>query len=440
MPTDPVPTGPAEPEPLVRRVTVLGLWALVVNGTVGAGIFGLPARAAELTGIHSPLVLLLCGVLLLPVVLSFAEVASHFRGTGGPILYAHTAFGPMAGFQTGWAFYVARLSASAANVNLLVAALGWFWTGAGEGAVRVALLLLVCTALTWVNVAGSAHAMRSVGVLTVLKFLPLLLLVAVGLPRLGPAAFPLADTPLPAARDLGSAVLLLVYAYVGWESALVPAGEARHPDRDMPRALLWGLGMVLMLYVVLQAVCVAVVPDLARSTRPLVDAGAALLGPTGAAVLTLGVIASVGGNVASATFSTPRITYAMAREGLLPSWFGTVHAVYRTPIASVLLYGGLTFGLAAVGSFAWLAEVSVLTRLLIYLMGVLAAPRLRGRAGVAPAALRLPGGAAIPLLGALVCVGLGSQVSLRTALVTAVFLGVGSLLFVLARRERRRRG
>jgi amino acid transporter len=161
----------------------------------------------------------------------------------------------------------------------------------------------------------------------------------------------------------------------------------------------------------------------------------ALLGPAGAVVLTLGVIASVGGNVASSMFSTPRISYALARERLLPSWFGTVHAVYGTPSTSVLFYGVLTFGLAAVGSFAWLAEVSVLTRLLIYLMGVLAVPCLRARPATPPGTLRLPGGHTIPLLGALVCIGLGTQVSLRTALVTAAFLAVGSLLFLLARRQ-----
>jgi amino acid transporter len=233
--------GPAESEPLVRRVTVVGLWALVINGTIGAGIFGLPAKAAQLTGIYSPLVLLLCGLLLLPIVLSFAEVASRFRGTGGPILYAHTAFGAMAGFQTGWAFYVARVAAAAANINLLVSSVAWFWEGAGLGVVRVMLLLLVCAALTWVNYIGSAPAMRSVGVLTALKFVPLLLLVGVELPQLGPSVFPVAATALPPLGDVGAAVLLLVYAYVGWESALVPAGEAREPTRDMPPRAVVGL-------------------------------------------------------------------------------------------------------------------------------------------------------------------------------------------------------
>ncbi len=432
--SDPHRTNEGEREPLLRQVTVFGIWALAINGTIGAGIFGLPAKAAQLTGIYSPLVFLLCGVLLVPIVLSFAEVASRFRGTGGPIRYAETAFGRVVGFQTGWAFWVARVSASAANVNLLVDSLAWFHEDLDRGAVRVALLLVICGALVLVNVVGAKHGMRSVGVLTVLKFVPLLTLALVGVAFLSPSAFPFSTTPLPPPANVGKAALLLVYAYVGWESALVPAGEARDPTRDMPRALLWGLGIVVLLYVLIQAVSVALVADLAASERPLVDAGAALLGPFGAVLLTVGVVVSVGGNVAAATFSTPRITYAMARDGLLPRWLGAVHATFKTPSASILVYGAVTLALATVGSFTWLAEVSVLTRILIYLMGVLAVPRLRRTQAGTPAALRLPGGLLIPSLGVLTCVALLTQVTVRTWLVTAAFLAAGSVLYVFARR------
>lgn len=424
-------------EPLLRQLTVWGIWLLAVNGTVGAGIFGLPARAAELTGGYSPLVLLLCGVLLVPVVLTFAEVSSFFRGTGGPMLYARTAFGPFAGFQTGWAFYVARLSASAANVSLLVATLGFFHEGLAHGAVRIVLLLAICGGLTWVNFVGARHAMRSVGVLTVLKFVPLILLVAVGAWQFDVATYRAAMDTVPPAGDVGAAMLLLVYAYVGWESALVPAGEARDPARDMPRALLWGLAGVVVLYVAVQAVAVAALPDLAGSERPLVDAADALLGSTGALLLTAGVIVSVGGNVASAAFSTPRTTYAMAREGLLPSWFGAVHSTHRTPSASVLLYGLIVFTLASFGSFAWLAKVSVLTRILIYGIGILSVFPLRKRLADVPGRLRLPGARVVPLIGVAVCVGLLTQVGADTIWVTAAFLAVGTALYAIARRGRR---
>src|SRR5687767_6478731 len=123
-------------EQLVRRFTVVGLWVLVFNGILGAGIFGLPAKVAAQAGSYSPLLYVGCGLLMAPIVLSFAEVASYVRATGGPILYVGTVFGRYAAFQTGWATYVARATAFAANLNLLVESLAWLWEPAAQGATR----------------------------------------------------------------------------------------------------------------------------------------------------------------------------------------------------------------------------------------------------------------------------------------------------------------
>jgi amino acid transporter len=421
-------------EPLTRQFTVVGIWLLVVNGLIGAGIFGVPAEAARLTGIYSPLVFLFCGLLMAPIVLSFGEVASYFHGTGGPIVYTRAAFGPLVGFQTGWTLYVSRVTAFGANANLLVSSLGWFWEGADRGAIRLALLLLVCGGLTWINVIGSRHAMRSLGLLTLLKLLPLLLLVGLGLSWLDAAAFPFAVTPLPVPGDIGSATLLLVYAFVGFEGGLVPAGEARRPARDMPRALFWALGIVTVHYVLVQAVAIAVLPDLAASSSPLVDVGAALAGPIGALVVAAGIVASVGGNLAGAMLSAPRMTYVMARHATLPAPLGAVSERYRTPAVSIWLFGSLSFLLAAYGSFAWLAGLTVLSRLLIYGLSIATIPHLRRTHPDAPDRLLLPGGLLIPGLAIGVCVGLVLQVDLRAVVVTAVFVGIGTVLYFVARR------
>lgn len=424
-----------QPEPLLRQLSVFGLWALAINGTIGAGIFGVPAAVAAQAGPFSPLIFVLCALLLAPIILTCAEVASGFGRTGGPVLYAQTAFGPLIGFQTGWAYYIARVSASAANVSLLVGSLGWFWPAAERGAVRLVLLGIVWGLLVWVNAVGTRHAMRSVGVLTVLKFLPLTGLVVFGLPLVDLSALPLTSAAPPSPGQLGTAVMVSIYAFVGWESALVPAGESRNPARDMPRALLWALGASTLVYVGVQTVSVAALPDLATTAeRPLVAVAGALFGPAGALLLTLGVIVSVAGNVASATMSTPRITYGMARVGLLPRFFGGVHPRYQTPVASILIYGGVGFGLAATGTFVELAKISVLTRLLIYLVTIAAVPRLRARDSDAPGRLRLPGGLAIPAIAGLVCLGLMVQVSWPTVWRSALYLGVGSILYLVSTR------
>lgn len=421
-------------EPLVRQLTARGIWLLGINGMIGAGIFGVPAGAAALTGIWSPLVFVACGLLLGAVLLCFAEISSYFRATGGPILYVQTAFGPLAGFQTGWAFYIARVTAFAANLNLLIATLGFFWPGAAGGATRIGLLALIIGGLAWLNVRGVRHAMGSVGVLTVLKLVPLLALVVFGLAYLEPAAFPYATRPPPDMLEFGTAALLVIYAFVGWESALVPAGETKNPARDMPRALFWALGAVTVLYVMVQAVSVAVLPDLADSERALVEVGAVLFGPAGALLLTAGVVVSVGGNVAGSMFTAPRLTYTLARQGSLPAWLGGVHPAYRTPAWSVIIFALLSFALAAYGTFVWLAAMSALVRVLIYMACIGAMPRLRHSAGLHTAGFRVPGGWIIPVGAFAVCGLLLTQVRIDAVLVTAAFLVAGGILYALVRR------
>ena len=419
------------PEPLSRRLGVLALWLLVVNGMIGAGIFGVQSEAERLAGGFSPWVFALCGLLIAPVMLSFAWLSSAFRGTGGPMVYAGAAFGPFVGVQVGWAFYIARLTAFAANVNLLVTTIGFLWSEPMGPAVRVGLLFIVCGLLVWVNVMGAKAAVRSLGVLTVLKLAPLIALAFVGLIGLDRAVFASIAAP-PGVTDLGAATLLVIYAYVGFESGLVPAGESKQPQRDMPRALLAGLLAVTAVYVFVQMATQRLLPDLQTSERPIVEVGESLFGRTGAIIVVLAIIASVGGNLLGAMFSSPRVTYRMALDGQMPAWLGRVHPRHETPWTSVVLFGVAAFVLAATGSFVWLAALSVLTRLGIYLVCIASMPRVRRAAGDAPGLLRLPGGPVIPVLGLLVCIGLLTRVSGDSVVATAVMLAVGSVLYAAA--------
>jgi len=268
----------------------------------------------------------------------------------------------------------------------------------------------------------------------VMKFLPLVALVAYGLLRLPDAMRQSVLATPPADMNLGAVVLLVFYAFVGFESGLVPAGEARDPRRDMPRALFWAIGVVAILYFGLQTVSLAVLPDLASTRRPLVEVSGTLFGPVGALLMMTGMAASVGGNLAGALFSTPRITYALALDGSLPAWFATVSARFGTPAVSILVFGAAAFLLAAGGSFVWLAGLSVLTRVFIYVGCIAALPALRRRADD-PAAMRLPGGLFIPGLAVLICLGLLTQVKPMDYLATAVMLGVGSVLYAFAQRS-----
>jgi amino acid transporter len=418
-------------EPVLRTLSVAGLWLLIVNGMVGAGIFGVPAEAARLAGAFSPWVFVICALLQLPVVLCFARLASYFTGTGGPVLYAGTAFGAMCGFQAGWCLYTARLLAFAANTNLLVSSFAYLMGGTASPGWRILMLFSVCGLLAIANAAGVRGAIRWLSALTVLKFAPLIALIFVGIPKLRPdLQFPNSADHL----DLGAAILLVMYVYTGFESGLVVAGEARHPRRDLPRALLAGLITCALLYALIQSVSIAALPDLASSNRPLVDVAEALVGSWGALVLAAAAVVSITANLFGNMFSSPRITYRLALEGHLPKFFCSVHPTYRTPLWSIAFFSAASFVLAATSGFVWLASLSVLARLAVWLTCIAALPRLNRHFATEDRGLRSAAVVFLPVVAVLVCLALLSQVKFLAYVSVAGLVAVGSVLFLIQRR------
>lgn len=407
---------------------------LVVNGLIGAGIFGLPSGAASLAGDYSVLVYAFCALLILPIILCFAELGSYFRGTGGPIRYGTLAFGPFVGFQGGWLYYLARLISFSANTVLLTDSIAYFIAGAGTGTGRIISLAVICVGLSVINVLGSIESIRSMTLFTVIKFAVLILLPLGGFILLGSEVIPSFESPIPPSEDLGAAALLLIYAFVGFEGAVVPAGEAKRPERDMPLGLLLGLAVVAILYMVIQLVSQAAVTDLANSKTPLLDVSASLFGPIGAIVLMVGVAASVLANLVSSMFSATRVTYALSLEKALPRWFGEVHSRYLTPANSVVFFGIAAFLLAALGSFIVLAAMTVLSRLFLYGMSCAAIPKLRPQFR-GEGRFILKGGYLIPVLGIGACLWLMLQVSSQSIWMTAIFVGIGTFLYWVGKKQ-----
>lgn len=422
------PTGPMNREPTLNRVIGrLGFGAININSVIGAGIFGLPAVAAAQAGDFSPWLFLLAGVMVFSVVLSFARAASMFRSTGGAIVYASHAFGPFVGFQTGWLSYCSRAASMGANTNLLVTYASWFWAPLDGQPYRAISLVLLISGITWLNVAGVRNSMAAVYLFTVLKLLPLSLLILVGLGSVDAPALFGAQAPEPG--SLGETLLVLMYAYVGFEGTVVTAGEGRSPRRDMPAALINTIVAIGVIYFLVQMVSVAVLPTLADSRTALADVAAVLLGGWGAALLTLGAVFSISGNLSSSLLSAPRMTYALARDGNMPRWFGRVHPRFRTPANSVFFYGLLSLGLALSGTFIWLAAMSTLVRLLTYMVCIAALPRLERTAEAFDRQFTLPGGLLIPGVAMMLCLWLIAQASTQSWLTTIAFFALGSALY-----------
>ena len=418
---------------LDREISRLGFAAIALNGVIGAGIFALPAVAAARSGNFSPWLFLFCAVLIMSVVLCFSRAASFVSDTGGPIQYASQAFGPFAGFQTGWLTYIGRLAALGANVKLMVIYAGWFWAPLESGLAHNLAMALMFTILATSNVLGVRRSMAVVYLFSALKLAPLLLLVMVGLSHVQPGL--LIESGLPEISTFGETVLVLLYAFVGFESAVVLAGEARDPRRDIPRALTITVLTITVFYFLIQWISISALPGLANSKTPLADVAAVVLGASGAALLTLGAILSIGGNCSAAMLSAPRMTYALARMGSLPQWFGSVHPRFHTPVNSIVFYAIVALGLALSGSFVWLAVVSTLARLLSYILSVAALPVLERTMEPRADQFRLPGGYLIPVVALVLCLWLITYASLTAWLTTVGFFLLGTGLYFLSGKQ-----
>jgi amino acid transporter len=433
LPEELILSQPAKEEVgLKREIGQLGFGAIALNGTIGAGIFALPGIAAATTGLFSPWIFVLCGLLIMLIVLAFARVASYFEDTGGPVTYVGTAFGPLAGFQVGWLLTLSRAAAFAANAHLMVTYAGWFWPPLLEGAWHLGSVLLICAVLAWINVIGVRQGMLALYALTVLKLLPLLLLVLLGLGQANPEIF--TGAQIPPMDSLGETMLIVFYAFVGFESAVIPAGEGRNARRDIPLALVRTILAITVFYFLIQMVTISVAPGIDASSTPLADVALILMGSAGAGILTLGAVFSISGNLTSSMLSAPRMVYAMAHTGSMPAWFGAVHARFQTPANAIIFYGVFAALLALSGGFVWLAAMSTVVRLLVYVGCVATLPVLHRKIGEFDGQFRLPGGMAIPVLALLPSLWLASHASLKSWLVTGGFMVIGALLFAITRR------
>ncbi len=418
---------------LKREIGQLGFGAIALNGTIGAGIFALPAIAVGRAGLFSPWIYVFCGVLIMAIVFVFARVASYFSDTGGPVTYATRAFGPFAGFQAGWLLTLSRAAAFAANAHLMVTYAGWFWPPLTDGGWHLSAVLAVCVLLTVINVIGVRQGMMAIFALTVLKLLPLALLVVLGISQTNPGIFTGAE--MPPLDSFGETMLIIFYAFVGFESAVIPAGEARNPKRDIPLALVRTILAITVFYFLIQVVTISVAPDIGSSKTPLADVALILMGAVGAAILTLGAVFSISGNLTSSMLSAPRMLYAMGKLGSLPGWFGNIHPRFQTPANAILFYAAFSIVLALSGGFVWLAVISTIVRLLVYVMCIATLPVLHRKLGEYEGQFSLVGGMTIPVVALLLSLWLMTHASLKSWLATLGFMIVGSILYAFTRRN-----
>jgi amino acid transporter len=410
----------------LRRVLGPGTLALIfANGTIGAGIFALPGLAAATLGSATALGYAICAVLVILIFLCFAEAGSRVHDSGGAYAYVGTAFGPFAGFiAANLVWFGFSACANAALADVLVSALATAVPVLAQPIPRAIALISLFACTAGVNIVGVKTGARVVVGLTVLKLLPLLLLLVVGLPHIEWSH--IVPTSVPDASTLGSGVLLLMFAFVGGETSLSASGEVRQPSRTVPLGLLMGVATVVGLYFGLQLVAEGVLgADLPRETvSPLSAAAGRLMGPWGRTMLLGAVSLSIFANLNGDLLLSPRCLYAAAKDGLLPAPLANVHPRYQTPYVASGVFAAICAALAVFGAFKPLAILGTSSLLLVDVAVCLAVLRLRRRGvqGAEPPFV-IPGGPLVPVLASAVCLWV------LTNLTREELLGLSALVF-----------
>lgn len=418
------------PDPRLRRdIGVGGAIFIAFNGVVGAGIFGVPGKLAEQLGAYSPLAFVAFGLLFLPVVFSFAALAHRFRSTGGPSLYVAEAFGPGPAYYTGWIDYISRATVGAANCNVLLLYVAALASIEMTGIVKALFIILLYGSIALVNISGIGRAVGALSWLTVLKVAPLVLLALYGLAQGRPDfGNPSSDISLD---GIGVAALLVFFAFIGFESVNLPGGETKDPTRTIRTGMVVVFGVSMALYTVIQLSYVLVVGGEEHADAPLAQMAETLIGPVGLAIVTGLAIVSITGNLLVNALSGPRISFALARQRSLPTWFAGVSSRCRTPHNSIAFFAALVIVLAVSGTFVWLAIVGVLARLSIYVISIIALLKLqKTQKHSSDGKVQEPPNILTPSLAILICLAAMTSVPASAWGLLALLLTGGFLLRV----------
>ena len=414
---------------LNRSISRWAMVLLVINGVIGSGIFGLPSKAFKEIGVYSIIAFLVCAIAVFVIIVCFAEVSSRFDKTGGPYLYALSSFGPLPAFLTGWLLLLTRFITYAALINLLVTYLSvlseWFTLPSSRIITIVTLTLL----LAYVNHIGVKNSTRVNNFFTIAKLLPLLLFIVVGFFFIKGENYEIKR--VPDFTSFSSTVLLLVFAFGGFESVLVNSGEVKDPQKNLPFALLLAALIIAGIYMLVQIVSIGTLPGLALTDKPLAEASQLFMGKSGALIIALGAMFSVTGTLNAIMLVGSRLPFAFSEENQFPKVFSFIHPKYKTPTWSLLLFMTITIGVSLTYSFLEAASISAITRVMIYAIVCITLIVLRKNRPEQKAFFKIKYGNFLATLGVMIAIWLLSSAKRNELISVAIAIGIGLVIYVM---------
>jgi amino acid transporter len=428
-------------EKLIRALGIPTLTSSIVNATIGAGIFVLPAAVAAGLGSAAPIAFIICALAMALIVTSFAIAGSRVSLTGGLYAYVEVAFGSYIGFLAGVLLWLTNVLAVAGVASAIAASVALILPAAQGGPGRFLILVFIFGGLALINIRGVRAGAGVVAGLTIAKLLPLLLFIGVGVFFINPAA--LGWSIWPASDAVGKTVLLLIFAFMGVELALVPSGEIRNPARTVPRSIFLALVITTAIYMAIQLVAQGVLGrELANFVdAPLAEAASRFLGNTGRTIILVGTVISAFGYVSGDVLGSPRTLYAFGRNGILPAKMGAVHPRFRTPYVAITVHAIIACALSVSSTFLYLAILSNIAALLLYLFCCAASFELiRRNVRSDGAPFSIPGEKVVPLLAVAVVIWILSHATLSEFRIAGTVLAVASVLYVLRRATAKKLG
>ncbi|MDB2462559.1 APC family permease [Algibacter sp.] len=419
-------------EGLKRRVGVLGLSANIINIIIGSGIFVLPAVVASYMGASSIIAYLFCGLLMAMIMLCFAEAGSKVTNTGGPYTYIETAFGDYAGFIAGFFAIGSNLFADAAVSNALVNLIGSAYPIFAEGWPRFMFLFILFYGMVYINVIGLKQGIGLVKFNTLIKLTPLLLLILIGFKDVSFSNLYIEN--MPSMKTLGETSLILFFAFQGCETGIIVGGEVINPKRNIPRAILISMSVVVIVYVLIQTVSQGVLgSDLPNfKAAPLAETAKAVMGSFGYTLLIIGAVISMFGYMSGTILNSPRIVYALSRDNVIPiKALSKIHKSFATPYIAIIVYATIGFLLAISGSFEQLAIIASSSMLILYFGVALSVLKLRKTDKKHHDGFKIPGGWTVPIFAMGIIIYFLSNLGKNEIITTVILIAILSVIFLL---------
>ncbi len=428
-------------EGLKRVVGVPGLSLNIINYTIGAGIFVLPAIVSLQLGAFSLFAYIFCGLMLAAIMFCYAEIGTRVTSAGGSYAYVEAAFGNFAGFIINWLFVFAwGILASAALINIVADSLAIIFPVFSNPFTRGLLFIVLIGFMILINVRGAKQGVTFVKWITIIKILPLIAIIIFGVVYIRPSN--LNWQRVPSLNTFGNTILILFFAFAGFESALGVSGEVKNPKRTVPLSILLGALFVLIMYLLLQAVSQGALGNQMEAVKdaPLAAVAERIVGPIGGTLLLIATAISCFGNVGGDVMNTPRLLFAGANDGLFPKFLGKVHPKFATPYMAIITYGSLIFIFSVSGGFKQLAILASAAILLIYLAVILATIKLRmKKQDAAEKTFRMPGGLTIPFIGIAAILWLLSSLGKWEIFSALIFIAAVCIIYFLMKNFKKRK-